>query len=483
MFGNLVRKPCSETLFGNLDRAARFTQVSPVTEPKEPSDSNRPADSNEPAESHEPAHVHSEPLPRRGYLGFAVDARPAPAELADQRPERWIVSELTPGFSASESDLRLGDDLLCIDDVPVMSLAHLRSLAAAVDPGRGCRVRVLRGSETMEFALTAAEMPLEKLSLGRVELAEVPWTYQGEHLRLRAVWTHPVGASRAAVWLLPSAAWITQEVPLDADDPTFQLIDRLTGEGLSTLRVDRSGLGDSEGPHPRELDFAAEMSMWEAARTHFFERTQGARRCLFGRSLGGYLAPLLAREQPFAAVCVWGTSSRSWHEGMLQSVEHQRRLAGQDGAPLAQGLALVERLQRLVFLEGLSPAQARKREPQLAQVSPQEYHGELVYDRTARFFQQLQTYDIARAWAAVQADVLAIAAELDIIVPAAALEELVSRIGPRGRFACLPGVDHFMHNRSSLEEAVRTPWGGAFSEKAALMILEFFRDGALTREL
>lgn len=421
------------------------------------------------------------PLPRRGYLGFAVEARPAPLELRHQGRERWIVSELTEGGAAMRGGLRLGDDLVKFDGQPIVSLAHLRSLAAAATPGTPCCVRVLRDAESVDCSMVSAEMPLEQLSGGRIELDEVLWMHEGKELRLRAIWTHPVGETRATVWFLPSGAWITQEVPLDLNDPTFQLIDRLAEHGVATLRVDRSGLGDSEGPHPRSLDFSAEMSMWEAAREHFFARTaDGARRCLFGRSLGGYLAPLLARGQPFDAIVVWGTSSRNWHEGTLQSVEYQRRLAGFAGVRLEHVLMLVERLQRLVFVDGLTPAQARVRDPSLLGVSDQEYDGELVYDRTARFFQQLQAIDIVGAWAQVEAEVLAVSAEFDIIVPKEALSELAARVGPRAHLVYLRGVDHFMHERPSLEEAVRIPWGGRFSERAAMMILGFVRDGALT---
>ena len=423
----------------------------------------------------------NQPLPRRGYLGFGVDAQPASSDLLHEGKERWIVSELADKTASGDAGLELGDDLIALNDVRILSLAELRAQAAAVAPGQSCEAQVLRNGLLVRVLLTASAMPLETLTTGTVELDTVPWLVEGRTVRLRAIWTHPSHATypspKAAVWLLPSAAWITQENPLDPQDPTFQLIDHLTSQGVATLRIDRSGLGDSEGPHPSTLDFDAELSLLSAGRAYFLSRTQHTRRCLYGRSLGGILAPLLAQHQPFDAIAVWGTSSLNWHEASLESVEHQRRLRGLSGSALEQALHAVEQLQRLVYIDGLSPDEARRLHPELSSVSPDEYRAELVYDRTVTFFQQLQKQELAAAWAKVSGEVLAVHAEYDIVVPQAALLRLVSTVGTNARFHSLLGVDHFMHQRSSLSEAVNVPWGGTFAAPAARLLGSFFADG------
>src|SRR5690606_13282855 len=146
---------------------------------------------------------------------------------------------------------------------------------------------------------------------------------------------------------------ISQETPLDTWDPTYQLVEALTAAGLATLRVDRSGLGDSEGPPCTDLDLEQELSMWETARAAFLASPQVSRgrHFIYGRSLGGILAPLVAQDQPFAGIAVWGTTAGGWHEASLASAAYQYRLRGVRGA-------------------------------------------ELVHDRTARFFQHLAHMDV-----------------------------------------------------------------------------------------
>jgi len=416
-------------------------------------------------------------LRRRSYLGFEVTA-----EGPDDAP-RWIVSEIDVGSPAAEAGLLLGDEVTSLAGTRLESLAALRRRAATLGPGERAELSLRRGSTLLSLALEPSPMPPEPLKTGRVVLDEVPWAAPGlGTIRLRAIWTIPEGAGpngvgpHPAVWILPGAAWISQETPLDTWDPTYQLVEALTAAGLATLRVDRSGLGDSEGPPCTDLDLEQELSMWETARAAFLAspRVSRGRHFIYGRSLGGILAPLVAQDQPFAGIAVWGTTAGGWHEASLASAAYQYRLRGVRGAELEHILERIAALQSLVYLEGLTPAEAYARAPELADVMPEAFRGELVHDRTARFFQQLAHMDVAAAWSRVRCPVLAVHAEYDTLTQAEDLQRIVELCGGGGRFVELAGVDHFMHARQSLEEAVRVPWGGEFDPEAARLLKDFF---------
>lgn len=417
-------------------------------------------------------------LPRRGYLGFSVEARPAPADLHEEGAERWIVSELDEGSPAERSTLQVGDDLVTVGGQRIQSLAELRARAAAVRPGEICELTVLRKGDPIQVRVRAEEMPVERLSSGDVVLREIDWLHEGRIVKLRAIWTEPKERPLATVWILPSASWISLECPFDPLDPIFQLVDFFTAHRIATLRVDRSGLGDSQGPPLERVGFDDEHAMLLAARTHFFEHARGV-RCLFGRSLGGMWAPLLAADQAIDRIVCWGTSSRRWHEAMLESMEHQLRLRGLSGDKLEQELSKIEHLQRLIYLDGYTPDEARALAPELEGVGP-DYKGTLAFDRVVEFFRGFQTTDVAEAWRRVDAHVLAVHAEYDIIVNEHALRE-IARL-PRGpsHFRLMEGVDHFIHERSSLEAAVARPWGTTFSRRAADMIVRFYLDRTAT---
>jgi hypothetical protein len=187
------------------------------------------------------------------------------------------------------------------------------------------------------------------------------------------------------------------------------------------------------------------------------------------------LAPLLSQGS-LAGVVVWGTSSEPWHEASLRSTERQGRLRGMSSEELAEQMKLHRRMQELVYLEGHAPDEARQIATELESQLEEVYSGTQAHDRNFRFFYQLQRADVAGAWTRVEGQVLAIHAEYDILTQASDLRRVVDRVGPRARFSSVLGVDHFMHARESLSEAVRVPWGGNYSSEATRAIWEFLRN-------
>jgi pimeloyl-ACP methyl ester carboxylesterase len=295
------------------------------------------------------------------------------------------------------------------------------------------------------------------------------------------VWTWPEGRGPfPAVWLLPGATWLAEEQPLRDWYPTRRLVDELTRLGFATLRVERSGLGDSEGPSCTELGLEEELEGFRGAREHFLGHpaVDPARRHLYGRSLGGMLTPLLAAGQPFASVAVWGTSPGPWHEAMLRALCAQLELAERPQSVVDAFMPRLAELQELVYLEGLSPAQAYARRPDLATVEPQSFSGDRVYGRTFRYFHELAHAPVAETWRRVGCPVLALRGTADYLSSQSEHERIVA-LAPHARAVEVPNLDHHMHERSDARSAQREPWGGSFSPAAAQVLAEFFRGSHL----
>jgi pimeloyl-ACP methyl ester carboxylesterase len=187
------------------------------------------------------------------------------------------------------------------------------------------------------------------------------------------------------------------------------------------------------------------------------------------------LAPLLAEGQAFTAVAVWGTSPGPWHRAMLDASRAQYQLAGQPREVIDRVLARLEELQALVYVEGLSPSEVYARRPELAGVQPETFTGAYVYGRTHRYFHQLEHAPVAEAWKHVSCPVLALRGTNDYLSSAVEHERIV-QLAPRAVALEVPGLDHHMHERPSLLEALREPWGGTFSPAAAQVLSAFFGD-------
>jgi dienelactone hydrolase len=80
-------------------------------------------------------------------------------------------------------------------------------------------------------------------------------------------------------------------------------------QGFVTMRVEKSGVGDSQGEPCASIGYTEELAGYQAAlkalRSH--PAVDRERIYLVGISLGGVFAPLLAAETHVAGIIVWGT--------------------------------------------------------------------------------------------------------------------------------------------------------------------------------
>lgn len=372
-----------------------------------------------------------------------------------------------PPRSPLAGHVGVGARLLAIDGREVDDLDAARDRIRALRVGDPCEVRFDFGS--VRCVLEA--LPLEPMSRGRVQLGEVDC---GEH-RLRSIWTLPEGRGPfPAVWLMPSANWLSEEHTQELWHPTLKLVQALTRLGLATLRVDRSGLGDSGGPPCVDTDLETELAWCRAAHAHLVSHPEVDRErvYLFGRSLGGTLVQLLAHEVRPRAAAVWGATAIPWHEAMMRATERQRRLAGMREPELGAYLAKRERLSRAVLIDGELPRVVLAREPELAEARG-EFEGARVHGRYARFFQELQARDVAAACGRYEGPLLVMRGGLDWITS----EEDSASVVASAReptFRSFEGIDHLMHRRESLEEAYEHTFGGDFDAGGAEAMAAFF---------
>lgn len=357
----------------------------------------------------------STPLPRRARLGVAPRFEPG----------RVGVEALAPGGVAERAGLLVGDALLAIGEVAVCDAPSLRE---------ALRRAAAEGSVTLRFVRGGAEHTAH----ARVEvqpeesIADSELSYEAfarDKLRLRLLLTRPLGpaAKTPAVLLLQGLSDATCEVLEGSVEAA--LIAGLSRAGSATLRVERRGVGDSEGAL-ETTDLEAELGDLRAAiawlRTD--PRIDPRRIWLYGHSLGGMIAPLLLEDPALTGCVVLGTSPLGWRESVREAAALQHALRG---LPEETSDELIAReLARYV------------REP-------------VVDARPRRFYRQLEAYDLREAWAAVTQPVLVLAGEHDWVTPPARGKEiaaLVQRGGAEARFIELAGCDHVgtMHpNRES----------------------------------
>jgi pimeloyl-ACP methyl ester carboxylesterase len=303
--------------------------------------------------------------------------------------------------------------------------------------------------------------------------------------RVRTIVTRPKGASGRlpGLFLVPWLSCDSSAVPAEGGGGSDELLRGVvTRSGYAVMRVDRPGLGDSEGPPCEKNDFLTDLAAYRAALRAFArsEYVDPARVYLLGVSNGGGVAPLVAGgDDPVkvAGYVVTGAWAKTWFEHMMEHERVRLGLTGASQAEIARQMRGFEGFYDLYLNAKLTPAEVLARRPELAGIWYDAPDGQ--YGRPAAFYQQLQALDLAAAWAEVDVPVLAVYGEYDWIMSRADHElivDLVNRKRPgAARLVVIPKMDHFFYANDSMEASFRGRRPRVFAAAALEEILGWLR--------
>ncbi len=302
-------------------------------------------------------------------------------------------------------------------------------------------------------------------------------------LRLRTIVTRPRNRPGRLPGIL-FTAWLScdsVELRAGAEDGWSRFQRALVSEtGAVVLRMDKPGVGDSEGACSA-TGFNAEVAAYRAAfdalkRLDFVDPDALA---VVGGSMGGAIAPLVAQGEKVRAVAVWGTFSKTWLEHMLELERRRLALAGDSPATVNEKMLRYGELHSLFLTQRLLPREVLEKRPRLRPLWYDSPDG--LYGRSAAFHHEAQETNVLAAWEKVEAPVLAVHGEYDWIMSRSDHEgivEAVNRLRPgSARFVSVPRTDHnFMTFESPAAAwAGRGGQGGRYDGVAADAVVSFVR--------
>src|SRR5215469_2010965 len=277
--------------------------------------------------------------------------------------------------------------------------------------------------------------------------------------RLRLILTHPQ-KEHARLPTIFVVGWLScdsVEAPPGTTDATqllFQSLARLPG--FATVRMDKAGVGDSEGDCAA-TDFNSELAAYRAAfrKLGDYPFIDTSAIFLFGISNGGGFAPLVAEGAQVKGYVVDGGWLKTWFEHMPEIERRRLALEGHPSTEINPLMSSVARLYSAYLLERQAPEQIFVSQPGLRslwQGDPQHQYG-----RPIAYYQQLQDLNLMAAWSAVRAPTLVLHGEFDWIMSRSDLEMMAALINHNApgaaEFVELPATGHSFDHYASMEAA------------------------------
>jgi pimeloyl-ACP methyl ester carboxylesterase len=253
--------------------------------------------------------------------------------------------------------------------------------------------------------------------------------------------------------------------------------------GFVTVRIDKPGQGDSEGPLYKELAFGSEKDAYlQALRlAKSYDFVDRNRVAIFGHSMGGCFGPLVAAEEPVKAVIVTGTLFKTFGEYMLENSRRQAEMGGATADAVDQGGRETLKAVYHLFEQGLSLKEMAEKHPEMAGWARGNTPDMETYSGVGiPFFRELSQTNLAKAWTGVSADVLAIYCANDFLSGQDDHERIAAAANKRragsGEFKLLADSDHLFRKTTSPLNSLQT-WGqpGELNPSISGAVLEYLK--------
>ena len=188
-----------------------------------------------------PAAAAEGDLPRHGVIGLQVAADPAqPAGPANP----VTVARVLPGSAGEAAGFQTGDEIVSVDGQPIERTDQFVRAIGRHLAGQAAAVAIRHGGDAQVRTAVLKPRPFE--TAPGVDVVYQSVTVRG--LRRRVILTHPQRPGRLPALLLVGGLGCYSLDGTDRKTGYGRILSAFEEKGFVTLRVEKTGEGDSEGP-------------------------------------------------------------------------------------------------------------------------------------------------------------------------------------------------------------------------------------------
>ncbi len=394
----------------------------------------------------------SQPLLRKAFIGL---------QLSDKNKE-IVVDSVMPLSTAAQMGLKKSDILIAINNIACSQADEFQTAANVLRTGDLVNIQFVRNKNNHSASGVAIAKPYFKASWCDVIYQSLP----AIGCTVRTIIYKPKNKTRTpAVFFIPG--YNCGSIEGFAGNFNGKMIEGWVKKGYTVYTVEKSGLGDSKDCRPcMEVDLQTDIELFETAYRDFAALPYVDRNNLFiwGHSMGGIIAPMIVSQQAVKGIIVFGTVFRPWSEFLLEMHRVQKPLL--DSLDYEQTETFVRLIQKVYyefFVLKKSPAELFQNPAYKNIVETElEYKPGKVdmWGRHWRFWQQLDSINLAVAWQRVNCKVLVFQGGSDFIQCAAVEPYLISAAVNKAHpgnatTVTIPQLDHLLMHSMNFEQAVK----------------------------
>lgn len=393
-------------------------------------------------------------LARKGSLGAVVRNGEGAAAIQ--------IGEVLQHSTAEALGIKSGDVILSINDKKFTQTQDLIGYTSTWRSGDELNVSVSRNGETLSLKGKVKGKPLEISEYADVVYGAIPFK-QG---MLRSILEAPKGVDNPPVlFFLQGFSCSSIDFYYNPASPIKQLTEGLVERGIAVFRVEKPGVGDCINLPPcEEIGYKEEVEAFTVALKALkkIKAIDAENIFLFGHSLGGVTAPLLAEQARVKGIVNYGSVSTTWYEYLLKVLREQEVLQGRDYETVETNVRRREPILHDYLVKKMTPRELAANPdyaPYLSNGLPL-LDGNYAIGRHYTFMQEINDVNTTKALKNANAHFLGIHGEFDIHAVdyewAEDMAAIVNAYHPgKGEWKILKGTEHAFAKVESMEENVR----------------------------
>jgi photosystem II stability/assembly factor-like uncharacterized protein/dienelactone hydrolase len=351
------------------------------------------------------------------------------------------------------------DLILKIGNSTFTSTDDFIRLFTGYSPGQEVQLTVLRGKKQLVLKAKAVARPYETDDNATVIYDEA--NYKGGQLRV--IINKPFKEAKMPAMLFIPGYTCSSIDELPLSHPYKRIVDAFVDAGYVTLRIEKSGLGDSKNTPPCEsCDLLDEIENFEVGlkKLKSLPYVDTNQIIIVGHSMGGIIAPAISAKNQVAGVIVYGTTAKSWFEYQIEMYRVQNALAGMNPIEVEQSVLEQYDLNYRYFVKK-EKLEYLAKDPKADSVlrTAWQYDGNgKIYSRNAEYWRQIQDYPHLENWKNTTAKVLVQFGESDFqAFSKADHQQIVNTVNyfhpGNATLMTYPSTDHYFAKSGTMQEA------------------------------
>lgn len=424
------------------------------------------------------ASLQSPDLPRRGMLGLSLGPGKESGLLVTAPP--------IPASTAAVAGLHKDDVVLTIDG-KAPKLTEVAAWARGVSVGEETTFEILRDGKPLTLHAKWQEKPRDPGNDHfKVRYSQVS-TVCG---RMRTIITTPQASGKhPGVLFIQGFSPISYDYTLATAKGDITTLDGpllfdLADANFVTERVEKPGVGDSEGGPFADLDFVKETDIYRQALKQLREdpNVDPDNIFIFGHSMGGAFGPVIAAETPVKGMAMYGVATRTWFQYIMDTLYYQSLVGGAKFSDADQQSRLGTQILALVMLENKAPSEVQTLHPELAALTDAIFPGGLFSQKSLDFWRQLCQTNFAALWEKSNCHALAVHGGSDFVTydpDHKLIADIVNQAHPGwGKWQVLPNSDHLFHRFPTEAESLKNFGKGQYTDDFGKLLVGWIKEVA-----